>query len=216
MIKAAKTLKRVPDLRDQIFEQLRESIHAGELDVSERLTEVEVAKRYNVSRTPAREALALLHKADLLKLDDQGYGLPVFSEKDINDMFEVRRMIEPPAIRLICADATAPELKTLERFSKAELKDEDDAATYGDVNRRMRQLLFSYLRNDKLRATINSFEDRLAFVRIRTLQLPELRKKSVNGNSRLLSAITKRNADEAAKWMNYLLDESQKAMIALV
>ena len=113
-----RTIKRVPDLRQQIFDQLRESINSGSVPHDERLTEMTVAKLYNVSRTPAREALALLSQAGLLAQDERGYRVPSFSRKDIDDVFEVRHLIEPYAVACIARDATDAELKSLWRVSR--------------------------------------------------------------------------------------------------
>ena len=44
-------------LRGQIITQLRKDIYAGRLVAGEKLSEVSLAERFNVSRTPIREAL---------------------------------------------------------------------------------------------------------------------------------------------------------------
>lgn len=211
-----RAIKRVPDLRDQIFERLRESILAGEISGDERLTEMTVAKLYSVSRTPAREALALLFQAGLLAQDDRGYRLPSFSRQDIDDVFEVRRLIEPYAVRSICADASDAELKALARAAKTELARGKEHTSYVEANRRLRTRLFQLLRNEKLQQLVSLFNDRLAFIRVRTLRDPATRRISVEGNRRMIDAVVRRDAGEAEAAMRYLLDEAQKATIALL
>lgn len=209
-------VKRVPDLRDQIFERLRASIRAGEIPHGKRLTEMTVAKQYQVSRTPAREALALLFQAGLLIQDARGYRLPSFSRKDIDDLFEVRHLIEPYAVRQISEAATDAELKALEQFAQAELKRSGRDMRYVEGNRRVRARLFSLLRNEKLLQLVNGFEDRLAFIRVRTLSDAAIRRISVEGNRRLIAAVAARDADAAEATMRHLLREAHKAVIALL
>jgi DNA-binding GntR family transcriptional regulator len=206
-----RAIKRVPDLRAQIYDQLRESINAGEIGPEERLTEMTVAKRYEVSRTPAREALALLFQAGLLKQDQRGYSLPNFSRQDIDDLFEVRWQIEPLAVRQICATATDAELDTLARFATTEFGRDNSESKYMEINRRVRGQLFALLRNKFMLQIINMFEDRLVFIRLRTLRNPEIHRISAEGNKRLVAAIVKRDADEAEACMRHLLKEAQKA-----
>lgn len=49
-------------LSDQIWSLLKESIIKGELKSGDRILELEVAKMYNVSQAPVREALLRLKK----------------------------------------------------------------------------------------------------------------------------------------------------------
>jgi DNA-binding GntR family transcriptional regulator len=206
-----RAIKRVPDLRAQIYEQLRESINAGEIGPEERLTEMTVAKRYEVSRTPAREALALLYQAGLLIQDQRGYSLPNFSRQDIDDLFEVRWQIEPVAVRKVCATATDAELTALARFAKTEFARNNSDTRYMEIHRRVRAHIFQLLRNKIMAQIINMFEDRLAFIRLRTLRNPEYHRISAEGNKRLVAAIVKRDADEAEACMRHLLKEAQRA-----
>jgi DNA-binding GntR family transcriptional regulator len=210
------TVQRVPDLRQQIFDQVRESINSGAVGSDERLTEMTVAKRYNVSRTPAREALALLLQAGLVTQDERGYRVPTFSRSDIDNVFEVRGLVEPYAVTCICRDATDAELKALSKFASAELKRSTNRESYADSNKRIRTRLFSLLRNDKLLAVVTAFEDRLAFIRRQTLRDPVTRKISAEGNARLIEAIAARDAAGAESCMRYLLDEAYKAVIAFI
>jgi|SRR6185437_12339759 len=211
-----RAIKRVPDLREQVFTKLREDINAGAIADDERLTEMTVAKLYDVSRTPAREALALLFQAGLLAQDERGYRLPTFSKKDIDDVFEVRHIIEPYAVRCVCADGSDADLKSLERFAKSELARSAENMSYVSANERIRSRLFQMLRNEKLYQLLNLFADRLAFIRVRTLRDPATRRISVEGNERLIAAVVRRDADDAAACMVYLLNEAHKATIALL
>lgn len=209
-----RAIKRVPDLRAQIFASLREDIQTGAIGADQRLTEMTVAKRYDVSRTPAREALALLSQAGLIVQDERGYRLPTFTREDVDEMFEVRRLFEPYAVRRIAEEATQAELKALGRFVNAELARSADGMSYLEANGRIRARLFALLRNKALYQLVTLFDDRLALVRIRTLGDPAVRRISVEGNRRLVAAVVARDPKDAERCMRYLLDEAQKATIA--
>jgi DNA-binding GntR family transcriptional regulator len=209
-------VQRVPDLRQQVFDQLREEINSGTLADDEKLTEMTVAARYSVSRTPAREALALLVHAGLLVPEGRGYHVPAFSKSDIDNVFEVRRLIEPYAVGRIARDAADADLKAMLKFVTAEVKKTVDDLGYVKANQRLRARIFSLLENDKLQATIASFDDRLVFIRRQTLRDPAIRRISAEGNLRMAEAIAARDADAADKLMRHLLDEAQKAIVALI
>lgn len=212
----SRLIERVPDLREQVFERLRENINSGAIGFDERLTEMTVAKQFGVSRTPAREALALLNQAGLLSQDERGYRLPSFSRTDIDELFEVRRLIEPFAVRCVCRDASDRDLQALDRFAKSELARYGGGIQYVEANRRVRARLFELLKNQKLRYFVTHFEDRLAFIRVKTLQNPKIRRISVEGNKKLFAVVTRRNEAAAEAAMIYLLDQAHKAVVAML
>jgi GntR family transcriptional regulator of vanillate catabolism len=87
---------------DRIVLKLRELILSGELAPGRRLTEIAVAERLGVSRTPVRYALAVLAKEGLLvAAGGRGFVIREFSLKDILDAIEVRGALEGLAARLV-------------------------------------------------------------------------------------------------------------------
>jgi GntR family transcriptional regulator of vanillate catabolism len=82
--------------------RLREMILNGELAPGERLTEIAVAARLGVSRTPLRTAFLQLAAEGLLDAVGSGGGFAVraFSATDVNDAIELRGMLEGMAARL--------------------------------------------------------------------------------------------------------------------
>lgn len=206
----------MPDLRRQVFDRLREEINAGSLGDDERLTELVVAKRYDVSRTPAREALALLVHEGLLVPEGRGYRVPTFSRKDIDDMFEIRELVEPYAAACIARDATDKELKALLAFVTAEARHVSSSAAYAKANQRIRARIFSLLRNPKLHAVASSFDDRLVFIRRQTLRDAQTREISAAGNVRLAEALAAHDEAGAAEAMRHLLAAAHRAIVALL
>ena len=210
------TVQRVPDLRQQVFEKLREDINSGAVADDEKLTELTVAARYAVSRTPAREALALLVHDGLLAPEGRGYRVPAFSKTDIDNVFEVRRQIEPFAVSCIARDASDADLKAMLKFVAGEIKKNGDNTGYVKSNQRIRARIFSLLTNDALQSVIASFDDRLVFIRRQTLRKAATRTISAQGNLRMAKAIAARNPAEAEACMRYLLDEAQKAIVSMI
>ncbi len=93
---------------------LRELILSGALAPGERLTEIAVAERLGVSRTPLRAALAQLAAEGLLDaLAAGGYAVRGFSAADINDAIELRGVLEGVAARFAAEDGAFQEYVAL-------------------------------------------------------------------------------------------------------
>ncbi|RLA86264.1 MAG: hypothetical protein DRG31_00680 [Deltaproteobacteria bacterium] len=87
-------------LRKRVYEYLRDRILKGELPPRERLVESRIAKALGVSRTPVREALHNLEMEGLLEaLPRMGYIVKPISEEEVEEICEIRKLIETLAVR---------------------------------------------------------------------------------------------------------------------
>ncbi|HWM11026.1 MAG TPA: GntR family transcriptional regulator [Solirubrobacteraceae bacterium] len=93
-----------PTLVDAVVEKLRESILSGRFAPGERLVEAELARELAISRGPIREALALLEKDGILvNVPRRGKFLPAFDATTIDEIYSLRKVLEPYATELIIA-----------------------------------------------------------------------------------------------------------------
>ena len=101
-------------LRDVVFNTLRQAILKGELKPGERLMEIALAERLGVSRTPIREAMRKLEQEGLVvMIPRRGAQVANITEKDLNDVLEVRIALENVAIEKACARMTEEEMRRL-------------------------------------------------------------------------------------------------------
>jgi DNA-binding GntR family transcriptional regulator len=208
-----KQVERVPDLRSQIYERLRIAIRGGEYAPGTRLLENDVAKDLGVSRTPAREALALLTQDGLLVHEGRRFKVPVFDERQITEVFEIRQRLEPYAVRLACERATAAELKALRTMADDALSKPSSVQEYLAVNLKLRQALFPLGKNKRLEEAIHLYDELVHYVRLKTLSVEANRQLSVKGWKKLISAVTARKADVAEEAMSHLLDLAERLML---
>ena len=103
--KPARIAKAV-SLREQIYENLRERIHTGQLTLDERLVDVEIANEFGVSRMPVREALMQLVHDGMIESTSRGFVLRRYSDREIEEIFEIRRLLEPAAAAIAAKKMT--------------------------------------------------------------------------------------------------------------
>jgi GntR family transcriptional regulator of vanillate catabolism len=78
----------------RIVYQLSQRIIRGDIVSGERLAEIPLAEEFSVSRTPVRQALAVLEREGLLIRDARSYTVRHFSLQEILDAIEVRAVLE--------------------------------------------------------------------------------------------------------------------------
>src|ERR1700712_3818899 len=90
-------------LRDSIYQAIRWAILNCEFEPGQELREQVLAERYHVSRSPVRDSLLRLELENLVTvLPRQGYRVNPISIPDVENLFELRLLIEPA-----CAAAAA-------------------------------------------------------------------------------------------------------------
>lgn len=82
-------------MREKVYEKLKSLIINGELKKGEKIIETEYAKKFEVSRTPIREALRMLELEGLVDSYEKG-GVRVaeIDEEDIREIYKIRFNLE--------------------------------------------------------------------------------------------------------------------------
>jgi DNA-binding GntR family transcriptional regulator len=110
-------------LAERAYQELKRSIIAGDLAPGAEILEGALAARFGFSKTPVREALKRLELEGLTRvLPRSGYVVTPVSLGDVQALFELRLMLEPPAAELAAeriGPALLEELDGLARVSFA-------------------------------------------------------------------------------------------------
>lgn len=106
-------------LRETIYEQLRADMISCRLAPGTELREGELAARFEVSKSPVRDALMRLEREGLvITLPRQGYRVAPVSLVDVLDMFHLRAALERACVERIVQRAGDGSLKALDEFRK--------------------------------------------------------------------------------------------------
>jgi len=114
-------------LSDRVYETLLESIVSGKLAPGDVVSEVSLAKRLEVSRTPVHDAVRKLADDGLVM--QQANRRPViatFSSEDVFDIFEMRKLLE--------GEAAARAATQIDREALAALRATADGLLDADRN----------------------------------------------------------------------------------
>ena len=104
-------------IRDGVYEKIRADILACVLLPGSRIFENELAKRYNVSKSPVRDALLRMQEQGLIEvLPRKGYLVRPISIGDAYDLYEMRLLLEKSSIRRACDEASDEDLASLDYY----------------------------------------------------------------------------------------------------
>ncbi len=93
-------------LRRQASQSIRASIASGEFEAGTIYPVAFFADRLGVSATPIREALFDLVGANLIEaVRNRGFRVPVRSERELDELFDLRMLLERPAVVRLAAKA---------------------------------------------------------------------------------------------------------------
>jgi len=108
MIKPGILEKRT--LSDQALKIIKERILIGNIPPGTKFVVDNLASEFGISRTPVREALSKLVSMGLVFFDGHSYVVASYSQRDVVELFAIRRTLEAMAIREASSHLTDKEL----------------------------------------------------------------------------------------------------------
>lgn len=100
-------------LAEQVFDRLETDILSGKYQPGEILTELKLVGDLGVSRTPIREALRRLEQEHIIEMTQKGILVLGVSQKDLEDILEIRTRIEGLAAYMAALNITDEQLEEL-------------------------------------------------------------------------------------------------------
>jgi DNA-binding GntR family transcriptional regulator len=169
--KAPIRVLKATSLREQIYEHLRERIQTGQLTFEDRLVDVDIASEFGVSRMPVREALMQLVHDGMIESSTRGFILRRYSDKEIEDIFEIRRLLEPAAAEIAAGKMTEAALEKMDSAIRDGIKasQADDFTAFVLANAAFRAAWMAQVPNAQLIAALARYIDHVQVIRLVTL-----------------------------------------------
>lgn len=190
----------MPRAADKLVNAIQDDIFSGALKPGDRLDELALAERFEVSRTPIREALRTLIDSGLIETRPRhGAFVRTLSAAEIIEMFEVAAELEGMAGRLAATAATTPQADAIEAACRAcrTAADADDAPAYGPLNEAFHAAIHAASGNRFLRRQLEAVEARLQTYRRLPFEIRGRLKTSASEHEDIAAAILDGRADDA-------------------
>jgi len=210
-----KSRKHNVPVREKVYESLKDRVLSGAFAAGERLTEEHLAERLGVSRTPVREALHKLELEGLIKpLETRGFCVPEDSIEDMEEIFDIRAILEGFALRVVCREITEKKIEQLNGFiEKAEtaLRKKQTEEVF-KFNTEFHDTLYGLIAQYKPRLLALMGDMRKYILRYRKDTLAYLNgaQRSIDGHKKIILALELKDPELCERIMRQHVNEARE------
>jgi len=187
-------------LSQKVYRALKTEIIKGSLKPGTKLSEGKIAEQTGVSRTPVREALKELAAEGFVKMNpNQAVVVSSASVEDIQEVLQIRGVLEGLAARLAIKMISEEEIKELEKYQKQMeyYTKKDDVLAFSEMDAEFHELILNICGNNKLIQIRKNISDQAHRYRIRSLSIPGRLKYSLKEHQEIVEALKRKNAEQA-------------------
>lgn len=187
-------------LREKVYYKLRGEILRGKYKNHEELRENTIAKAYDVSRTPVREAFRQLELEGLVTtVPNRGVYVNCISKKDVEDIYAIRSLLEGLCARWAAENADEEQIEALEEtmvMAKYHLSCGHYEHVY-ECDGKFHEILYNACKSRMLNHLLTDFHEYLQMVRKYSLESGSRAVRSVEEHEAIVEAIREKNPDSA-------------------
>jgi DNA-binding GntR family transcriptional regulator len=152
---------RPVSLTDRVYAELVSAVVSRELAPGDKLTDRRLAEQLGVSRTPIREALQRMVQSGLAEPHGRaGWTVAALDQRDVEELFELRSLLEPAGIRHIIQENNAAAKEELLGFfdGYGDSVPEDRYEEYFGVDRSFHSRIVALSGNRRIEAAYRNVE----------------------------------------------------------
>lgn len=189
-------------LAEQVYEEIQNNILNGDLAPGDPLPEIRLSEELGVSRTPVREAIAKLEMEGLVKtIPNRGALVVGISEKDIDDIYIIRMLVEGLAAKWAAQDITADQLEELRSIVELQefYVEKGEPLQICQLDSRFHKLLYQASGSHVLKQVLSTLHHYIQRARELSVEKPERAVPSVGEHRSILEAIERHDGALAEK-----------------
>lgn len=192
-------LNQIPKMisyKERVYDELKQAIIKNELKSGEILNERHLAVTLGISRTPVREALQWLEREGWVETEPcKGAWVRRFTDQDIADIYQIRRVMEPLAIAL-----AVPRMGAAEDRHLSELLERQKCATkvvdhktFTDMDLEFHLYFAKISGNRLLYESLSALMERMSMYLIHTIRRTQPYSVPIAEHMKILNAVLQRD-----------------------
>lgn len=201
-----------------VYRGLRESILSGEIEAGQEVSQVQLAREYEVSRGPVREALRLLEREGLIDAEvNRRARVTPLSPPDLEQIYAMRIALESLGITVSVPRMGSEDFAVLrEALDEMEQLTGVDAERWAVPHARFHRALVSCVGDRMLEAIRHLYEHSERYRRIYLAQGPRMWTAGVAEHHEIVAACEDRDARAASVLLARHLSRTALTVLMLV
>lgn len=200
-----------------LYSVLQKDILSGMIPDGSKLTEQSVCKRYNVSRTPVREAFRQLEADGLIEnIPNRGAFVTSLTMRDISDLFDLRIIFEVQAAEWAIKRMSSEEIdalsESLEFMEFYTLREDVDKVL--SFNSQFHNIIYTGTKNRMLQKTLSIYHTYLKYSAPHKTYTEESLRSILEEHKAIYEAFEARNVAAGRRAMEYHMEQSKIRRIA--
>ena len=186
---------KVVSIADTVFNKLESEILGNIYKAGDIITELKLCQALGVSRTPVREALKRLRQEGLVEETAKGYLVIGITEKDINDIYEVRTRVEGLASSMCAKEISDEQIEKLrETLELQEFYTQKGLAdSIKKLDSEFHKQIYSYCKSRTLSTLLCELHRKVQHVRRLSVENPKRAEAAVAEHREIFLAIRDHN-----------------------
>ncbi|HCL90594.1 MAG TPA: GntR family transcriptional regulator [Candidatus Atribacteria bacterium] len=187
-------------LSQKVYRALKTEIIKGSLKPGTKLSEGKIAEQMGVSRTPVREALKELAAEGFVKMNpNQAVVVSNASVEDVQEVLQIRGVLEGLAARLAAKLIRKEEIKELEKYidQMEYYAKKNDSLSFSEIDAEFHEIILDICGNSRLVQIRKNLSDQAHRYRIRSLSIPGRLKYSLKEHKEILKALKRKDSEQA-------------------
>jgi DNA-binding GntR family transcriptional regulator len=160
---------------DQVYDSIKRKIILGDFRPGEKIFEAKIARQFQISRSPVREAVKALVKEGLLVIENSKITVYKPNLMDVEEIYQCRMALESLAAKLTAKLATEEQLIEIEKTlikTEKHLK-EENVNNYEEItllNSQFHDLIIKCCKNKRLQKQLNELRSLTYYYRRNNIQ----------------------------------------------
>jgi DNA-binding GntR family transcriptional regulator len=201
----------------QAYELLRSAIATGKIKPGARILEGDLAALLKMSRTPVREAIALLETDGLISFDGSlGKVVTKLDYQSVMELYAVREVLEATAAALAARNASEIEVATLRNMLELEEQLIGDPGKLADHNRRFHEAIYYCSHNRYILKMLQYIQTAMLLLQPAVRTGAERRDTALEEHRAIVTAIESHDPIAAEAAIRTHVRHAQQARIKLI
>jgi DNA-binding GntR family transcriptional regulator len=208
-----------PSLTEMALSTIKEAILAKKLEPERMYTEAVLTNELGISRTPVREALIYLASQGLIiYFPRKGFKIKSLTEKDVENLFELRLVLERSVIGHIIPRLTDANMEQIERTWDGYLQTVRQSGPVMSIhaNRDFHAGLARMTDNPYLIKALDQIQDFADLAAVRSLELDSRVPEAVGEHERIFAELKRKSLSGALQQMESHIRTTEQRVLARI